>query len=412
MDENKILNDGTSDLKGSQEYVNEILQQEIEARIDNILSDADKNLEEKTDVVFVDSSLRAGDAEESRALTVVEKKPEERIDFCFEEKPQKTRTGKRINIEASKKVKRIRLISLSCFVVVICAVLTFFVIIPRYNTSKDMVLSSAREYSYSENVEGMMAPGLKISVMQATKNIAPGESISTDCFREVKITSEEYNAARAVGKRVCLYEQAGYYIGNYATSYIASGQFFMCDSVSFINLIENSSNPWEYGGTVSFSQNKDAMQKLTIGEKVTVSIKRVIGPGQSGTAWSVYGGVKELSFATKWENGYAVEYIEATGVVSDVVMEDGSSLYSKYKTMSGIPLGDLAGMIPDIFPDSTTPKMIQIAFDTSVAESLGKLDLSNAEVTYKTSGIASGSNQQNEVVAYLEYANRTLRDAA
>lgn len=408
----------------SQNFMNEeniIIQ--AKEKINAILAEGAEMLQhEKEGIIEAENSENVS-ARETALIPLGDPYPEE------EERPlefgdafrEKTNGGKRLSKEQKEKEQKIKKIAIGVGIFLLLLLLLKFILLPAIQKARnvdeiplDETGQQVEETSFQTGVEGMVEKGGMVSVVQATKNIKPGDDITTDCFREAKISAEEYNLMRATGKRACLYEQAAYYIGNYAANYIASGQIFMADDITFINMLEQASNPWETGKTLRFTDNlQDEFKNMTIGDKVTISVIRKVDKDHPQTLWVVYGTVSDVLFRSQWESGSLIEYIEATGTVSDVIMENGSSLYERYNMMKRIPFGDLIKMVPDLFSaDAMKPQAVNISFSSDVGNCLDNIDMKDSVISYKTEGREKGKTQeQKDVLAYINFADTVIGSA-
>lgn len=233
----------------------------------------------------------------------------------------------------------------------------------------------------------------KIDVIQVTKELIPGDVITSDTIQKVSISAEAYNQISLSSVNLYQWSRSDSLLDAYAVRYIPRGQYLTYDNVNTV--YQQKSNPWGKAGegntflTLPIEDGGEGMNygkilNLTITKKTVKETNSKRGEGEEPP------GIDGLEHKTSVEQSAVVDTYGLSNVVlCDMLNGDNGSLYETFTSWMEIPAGEQSSYIKNrLLADKTlkeklTPKYIKVRVTKEQAAALGSLTEGDVTVAIK-----------------------------
>lgn len=236
-----------------------------------------------------------------------------------------------------------------------------------------------------------------MQVLKVKRTLLPGQTITLDDIEAVDISAAVFNNYAAFGQNLYTGEVCDYLVGAYANGYIPEGNYLMLEDVGA--LLPFGANPWmnsAYGYTtltVPLDDRAKEDQLLTYGAYLDLDVKKtttnqvtVSDPKGPETETPVAG----VTHTTTVNETPTVDEFTVGGlIVCDILNADGESIYTRYSSFIGVPLGNRYDTIRQALTedaalrDKLAPSYIVVKVTNEQAESIGDLYAENTTVSVK-----------------------------
>lgn len=239
-----------------------------------------------------------------------------------------------------------------------------------------------------------------IVVVQVTRDMIPGEVITSDDIQESKISAESYNEITLGDSKLYQWDRADSLIDKYVISYIPQGQYLTYDNIG--SVYTPPANPWleQMDGyeTVSIPIPDEIVgnESLNYGAIVDLSItKRTVNEANLGTNEDKQN-AEGITHDSSVEQSYIIDKYSLQTTICDLLNDQGDSLYNTFCAWLAIPAGEQSSYLKNQFVEDQElsaeiePKYITIKVTPDQAKELGEILSDDSEVVF------SFTNTNNE----------------
>lgn len=266
---------------------------------------------------------------------------------------------------------------------IVLALAMIFIIVPSVNKAFRPVETSTPPVPNTPPVTTATPdPSLdSIQVIQVTKTLIPGDTITEDNIQAASISAADYEMLRASGRLLYQWDVVNNLLGKVLNTYIPKGSYIASGDES--STYTPPSNPWvnQQQGmtyvTMPLDATTAASALLNFGAKVDIDLKKET----TSETVTQEDGTITTTVSTK---PYSFDSV----IVCDILNSNQESIYPKYSAYLSIPAGaqldyiraDLAGDAALI--KNLTPAYIQVKIDSAVAEEIGDFTAKNVSIVY------------------------------
>lgn len=305
-----------------------------------------------------------------------------------QEKPPNSEKKARVNTRkpnAEEKQKRKLLIgaALALFMLLLCVIIVPSIIRNSVNGTGQAGSGGSIE-NPTQNVSSLDA----ITVIQVTRDLIPGDILSSEDLQSAVISAAEYNLIYTGSSPLYQWSRCEDLLEmrNYVTEYIPKGLYLTYDNVS--GVYPQTINPWmqETLGvsyvSIPLSESVQTDTRLTYGAILDITIQK--SSQHAGSSQGEENDVDGMKVTIVRED--RVGYTLQNAWVCDLLDSKGESLYARYSHLMAIPSGEQVTYLRNLFlSDSATagtlsPQYIVVGLTTAQAKELGNLNSSGVSI--------------------------------
>lgn len=303
------------------------------------------------------------------------------------------------------------------FYFVVCGIVLVFVLIACLSLVVNAFSSDDISPSKGNNNSS------KISVVQVTDDLLPGDTITKYVIKEESISNQMYNEILQTGAQLYKWEDVNTLINKSVTAFIPNGKYLSYENVG--SVYTQPLNPWcvESTGyqyiTLPLTDTLVKGNNVNYGTVMDITIIRKTLSGVSYNNDSNFDSVSGLQHQTSSNQSYIVDKFELpSAVVCDILNSKEESLYSLYTTWMSVPVGMQAEYIKNEFLENPALKenvichYITIKLSDEQLSTLGNLNSKDITIEYKpTQNIDANTNDKLSYAANARALREIIKEA-